>query len=331
MSGRMVPLRIFMPIKSYMQYMYGNDGDNKRRLALEEKKYRGEDLSKEYKDNQLQMEMVMDEAESYLAHHDAFAKYLGYPQKNNMVVESKYKPSVGSKDDEYYRFNFQGPYYWMPKVEEYLTSNEAQDNKKKVLNDLTLNDFTMQGGMDDDNRHYVSIYDIWDYNYIPWGTGDNVAELVGGKPFEIYDRVYLDDWHGVPNTEGYFLPTVTINGSGRKTTRSRMRDGGPINSVDYVNNSDAEFAKRLRERDTTSIPTWDSPGYMSTYRMASVDDIAYPMVQKVDGRLVDYTRSPYLPSYGLEKAMQTGNYIRFANEHDADDFARSYKALYPQR
>ena len=42
--------------------------------------------------------------------------------------------------------------------------------------------------------------------------GDNVARWIGGTPFEIYQRYYLDDWLDMPEDKrgSYFLPEVVI-------------------------------------------------------------------------------------------------------------------------
>ena len=191
---------------------------------------------------------------------DMFRLYLGLPQENNSFVpQTEYKPTNAKDPDALYW----KPNYWTKEgkeqlVESYLTgrlyrkgplgnlANERTSVFDPVLNTLgvpwenpktaewvadnPLGDFTVSQGKDD-KGHYISIYDIIDFdpfkgsgkgssvnkygasllNYLK-GKGHDVNEdteassLIGaGKPYEIYDRIYYnpDDYK---NKMRYQLP-----------------------------------------------------------------------------------------------------------------------------
>ena len=115
--------------------------------------------------------------------------------------------------------------------------------------------------------------------------------------------------------------------------RLNYKDGGPIDTlgaIDSVYKSKAEFADRLRRGDKTVIPTWDAPGYVSSMKMSSASDdngaFVYPEVQMVNGKLIEFTRPPYLPGTGVRNAVRTGNIIYMPNDETAKCFANdNYK------
>ena len=70
----------------------------------------------------------------------------------------------------------------------------------------------------------------WDYNTNVFGVpGDNIGKYVKGKPFDIYDRYYLDDIYGIPTEYrgAQYLPEVTVTAPKKKAL------GGPL--VDNAN------------------------------------------------------------------------------------------------
>lgn len=151
------------------------------------------------------------DALSFLAHEDAKDVYLGRPQKTGLLEESPYIPTITKGDNnKYYRFNFMSPEYWDSTgvIKDLLLSD---DNKKQYL-DQTMAHMQASKGMDDKGQ-YISIYDTWDYNTNIYGTpGDNVGKYIGGQPFDIYDRVYLDDYYGVPDDKRgtTYLPEIIV-------------------------------------------------------------------------------------------------------------------------
>ena len=77
----------------------------------------------------------------------------------------------------------------------------SYNRDEKHYIDPTLHEVTANRGIDE-KGDYISIYDVWNYNPAVMGgikAFDTIIDKVtGGKPFEIYDRVYLDDYYDVP-------------------------------------------------------------------------------------------------------------------------------------
>lgn len=103
------------------------------------------------------------------------AMYLGYGDSDkvwykNNIVESKYKPSVSKNaDSKYYTFNgdiIEGFKY---------TAGQHKIDKGN-----------------DENGNYISFYDVWDL--APFSGKGNELSGIGGKPIELYDRIYEDNW-----------------------------------------------------------------------------------------------------------------------------------------
>lgn len=73
----------------------------------------------------------------------------------------------------------------------------------------------------DNKGEYVSYYDKWDLN--PFSDAGEDLSLGIGKPVNIYDRIYLDDYYGLP--EEYrgstYIPELTV-------TANKHADGGKI-------------------------------------------------------------------------------------------------------
>lgn len=179
-----------------------------------------------YKDNPNKPEDYYD-ALSYIGHEDARDKYLQMPQKSNTIVKSNYKPSISKdKNIDYFTFNYWTPEYWgrnnheqpshiEASMEDFAKNNSKPGNSQAY--DTTLNEFRRGYGIDPKKGQYMSIYDIWDYNTaIKGGGADNIASKIGARPFEIYDRIYLDDYYKVNSKPrkgvyyGGYIPEVVI-------------------------------------------------------------------------------------------------------------------------
>ena len=187
---------------------------------------RANNIVKSYKDNSNKPEDYYD-ALSYIGHEDAKDKYLQLPQKSNTIIVSKYIPTKSKDKTTYYKFNFQTPEYWNREndinTQSHITASMEDfiKNKSKsgntIATDIVLNNFTRGYGIDPKKGQYMSIYDIWDYNTKVKGGGkDNIANKIGGRPFEIYDRIYLDDLYNVNSAPekgtyyGGYVPTVVV-------------------------------------------------------------------------------------------------------------------------
>ena len=63
----------------------------------------------------------------------------------------------------------------------------------------------------DDKGEYVYYYDKWDLT--PFGRDGSADQSLGiGQPFELYDRIYLDDYYGIPKEKGgtTYLPEIVV-------------------------------------------------------------------------------------------------------------------------
>jgi hypothetical protein len=120
---------------------------------------------------------------------DAFRMYTGQPQAHATYHVSRYRPTR-ARDPH-------AVYYSDPGLREDLNVRGLYNSARKAgrpivanLNDTgthgeALGHATFDAGQDERGRPYVSVYDKWDLN----APG---ASLVG-KPFEVYDRFYLDE------------------------------------------------------------------------------------------------------------------------------------------
>ena len=74
-----------------------------------------------------------------------------------------------------------------------------------------LGEHTIGKGIDK-RGEYISYYDKYDLDLSNNQNGDSTLGI--GKPFNVYDRIYLDDYYEVPNlTHATYLPEVTVLGS----------------------------------------------------------------------------------------------------------------------
>lgn len=145
-------------------------------------------------------------SDAYGSLGDLYRYYGGIPLKNNTLYYSKYKPTL-SKD--------KNANYIAIKDDKFI--NEVKSNYNRVFNEGKLikgqefkindNTYSVSGygaGNNseaigkyfiskgkDDNGDYISYYDVFDANQPSEGL--NFGEKLGVvKPFEIYDRIYLD-------------------------------------------------------------------------------------------------------------------------------------------
>lgn len=150
-----------------------------------------------------------EDALHYMNHVEGLKKYLGINYDSSILERSPYKPTI-SKDPtaKYYRFSTHSrPNYWYDVIEDMTQHN---DYKRQYI-DQTLNTFTATKGRDS-RGDYVSVYDEWDYSPSVRG-GENetaIEKVTGGTPFEIYDRIYLDDFYNLPK-ESKGNPWITAS------------------------------------------------------------------------------------------------------------------------
>jgi len=172
---------------------------------------------------------------------DLYRYYGGIPLKHNVLEESMNKPTK-SKDKN-------AKYISLNKDPEFI--NEVLENYKRVSSgklspklekQLDPNNWSVSGyssgkeqlhrtkkqgskhhsnaigryilGRDKDEKgDYISYYDKFDQGT---GSGMNLGEMLGvTKPFEIYDRIYLEN-NDVKHNPGKWLPEVTVTSPSKK-------------------------------------------------------------------------------------------------------------------
>ncbi len=181
-------------------------------------------------------------------HEDAKDIYLGFPQRFNTMAPAQYSPTQGKIKNAYYVKDMRTPAYFedvlLPtlnnlKLKKIRTVEGSKSigpellrpgilNRNSNITKITkagnavatipfLGNATFSNGIDKNKGEYISIYDDWDYNTDVSGTpGDNIAKWIGGTPFQIYDRYYLDDYYGVDSSAnhgtyyGGYLPEVIV-------------------------------------------------------------------------------------------------------------------------
>lgn len=121
---------------------------------------------------------------------DLFNLTLGYPQKNNTLKISNYKPKNGEQK-----------YYYSLNDNENPLNEKSSDNGYNYIDDFTSrmknnsNDVAVNGQLGSytigKTKDYISYYDKWDIN--PFGQGNDKPIIELGKPLNIYDRKYFDN------------------------------------------------------------------------------------------------------------------------------------------
>lgn len=168
---------------------------------------------------------------------DIWAKYLSIPENQRRfktrIEESAYRPKMGGNENlSYYRLPLTD--YEKDKLIE--ETNNLPIGKNKVtdlFSGYNLADHTIGRGIDA-RGEYRSYYDRWDINpfsgkYQGWDIPflRNLPDTTMGigKPVEIYDRIYLDDYYGVSeSTHATYLPEVTVFSSKHKTPFEEMME-----------------------------------------------------------------------------------------------------------
>jgi hypothetical protein len=138
--------------------------------------------------------------------YDALNLYSGIPQKNNTFGISKYIPTDSKdKNKTYYNFNNRN----REQIEEklindtyYIDKTKKEDIKvgiKKfdgddIIGMGTMGVYKVSTGKDKRGK-YISYYDKWDLNPLGLSIAGKELPTNFGKPFEIYDRVYVKNYN----------------------------------------------------------------------------------------------------------------------------------------
>lgn len=160
---------------------------------------------------------------------DIWATYLNIPEKdrhtyfNNpvwneglgvkKVIPSKYKPTKGNENHKYFTLtNINNK-----ELEQLVREGAKLDYNQSTTSEALYHPFlthTISKGRDNKGT-YVSFYDLWDVAPIN-GTKEyqgNYSDQSGGigQPIHFYDRIYLDDYYGVPkDPKSTYIPEVII-------------------------------------------------------------------------------------------------------------------------
>ena len=209
------------------------------------------DNKQEINSNPFATERDIKDRQSYM--DDLFAEYLQIPANQrrdflgrNHLEDSPYKPGISKDNVNYkkivngYRSGHSGLH---PRDEENLINAAMKGeysnvvdaysankgyrqttvnhgpvglNKSvtsKVLSGYGLGTHTISRGHDNKGE-YISYYDLWDMSPSKSAAGNRDESMGIGKPVHVYDRVYLDDFYGVPDeyAGGNYIPEVIITG-----------------------------------------------------------------------------------------------------------------------
>ena len=183
------------------------------------------------------LEKLQFQAKHLLALEDAKDVYLNMPQRTGTVIPATEKPTMRHSTKPLYKNTLlQDPYtiqnYWLPAINNLklkrITPERIQEPGditsigKSGKNAVTLlpviGNATVGYGIDPKKGEYISYYDTWDINLSGKGnTKDTVAKYIGGHPFDLYDRIYLDEYYNVDTTpqdkNTYYagwLPELTV-------------------------------------------------------------------------------------------------------------------------
>lgn len=146
-------------------------------------------------------------------------------------------------------------------------------------------------------------------------------------------------------------PNAVFNAQENFKDKNRIKDdgtkyrngGNKLNNIQYIidkiNNSDKDFAKRLKQNNRQYIKDWEIPGAITTHKLSVGTDkdgnnYIYPEVQNINGGLHDFTNPKYKHNKwdGQISAEERGDTIRINTIQDGLDFTRNYKNLniYPK-
>lgn len=154
-----------------------------------------------------------------------WAEYLQIPEeqrhqeaKRKPLHLSPYSPTLGRSGNKYYGLPlssqekdalYEDAFSRGDFIYEKTPQLEIGENKlSRTLG--ALGTHTLGRGYDD-KGDYISYYDLWDIN--PFGNHTGDGSMGFGHPVPIYDRMYLDDYFGIPTpTHASYLPGITVTG-----------------------------------------------------------------------------------------------------------------------
>lgn len=163
------------------------------------------------------------------------------------------------------------------------------------------------------------------FSSVPFLRGNSPAELVlgGANPNTVF------------NAQERYKDINRLNDDGTK-----YRNGGDIQYIiDKINNSNKDFAKRLKQSNRKYIKDWEFPNRIATHKLSVGTDengnnYTYPEVQNINGELHDFTDPKYKHNKwdGQISAEEKGDTIHINTIEDGLNFTSNYKDLdiYPK-
>ena len=116
-----------------------------------------------------------------------------------------------------------------------------------------------------------------------------------------------------------------------------MADGGKIDPtfIDRINTSKANFISRLKDPNRKTIKNWENKDQVSTHKLSYATDdsgraIVFPMVQEVNGKLMDYSNPKYKKDWraAMNNAIANKDTLMMSPSQ-AEEFTTQYKNYYP--
>lgn len=187
-----------------------------------------------------------------------------------------------------------------------------------------------------DEYYHERMADLWSLRYLLYNKGiydsrgkENVTPEQINKLREEYPNIRIFKQMKSNDDVAKMLNLVAYNNTNEK--RNIAKNGGIIN---IVNNSRANFVSRLKDPNRRSIKDWQDSTKIATHKLGVGTDnegnhYVYPEVQEINGKLIDFTRPPYLPTAGRISAEQRGDTVRIKSLEDALEFTQNYKKYYP--
>ena len=181
-------------------------------------------IKKAVLNNKKETDDVVNHHIRYNAMDALFAEYLNIPKDKrrklnyiDVLSDSEYKPTNSKDNITYRKINL------LDDDTKYSIINRAINDSKnykkyvpygdhnhkalkigenttsKILENYGLGTHTIGRNVDPNKGEYVSYYDLWDMTPIGKSGGKDQSLNIG-KPINIYDRIYLDDYYGVDST-----------------------------------------------------------------------------------------------------------------------------------
>lgn len=297
--------------ENYVPYINNSYGDAIEASRILNDLYKKADAEKEqeFLENSPTMKALMYQnlAPEMFVQEDGKDTYLGMPQRFGTMRDAEYHPVNGKLVNGKYVSYMRDPIFVdteiIPTYQNYIMGITRKDNPDSNVQRVTkngnalvympfLNNATMSKGYDPNRGEYVSIYDDWDYNTAVLGkAGDNISKFIGGQPFSIYDRYYLDDIFDVPKDKrgSYYLPEVTVTpdkkstGGPLITLANEFSKGGKI----YIKPSHRGKFTRLKERTGHSASWFKENGTPAQKKMATFELNARKWKHGDGGPLID--------------------------------------------